>query len=103
LPRRTDAYILGKQLLRSGTSVAANYHAACRARSAPEFVGKLGIMQEEGDETVFWLELLGDTGIVNPARLQPLIVEANELTAIATAARKTTESRFQLRKQTSGA
>lgn len=60
-------------------------------------------MQEEGDETIFWLELLGDTGIVNPARLQPLIVEANELTAIATAAGKTTEARFQLRKQPSSA
>lgn len=98
-----EAYIIGKQLLRSGTSVAANYHAACRARSAAEFVAKLGVMQEEGDETIFWLELLGDTGIIDSARLHSLIEEANQLTAIATAARKTTEQKLHSRKQASAA
>lgn len=82
--------------------MAANYHAACRARSAADFVSKLGIMQEEGDETIFWLELLGDTGIIKPDRLQPLITEANELTAIATAARITTEQKLHSRKHAQG-
>lgn len=92
LPREGAASIIGKQLLRSGTSVAANYYSACRARSAAEFVSKLGIVQEEGDETIFWLELLVDADIVGQERLA-LIREANELTAIVTAARKTTEEK----------
>ena len=89
LPRSDEARILGKQLLRSGTSVAANYRAVCRARSKAEFMAKLGIVIEEADETVFWLELLVDAGIVPNARMQGLLTEANELVAIFVASRRT--------------
>ena len=64
LPRTPDAQTLGKQLLRCGKSVAANYRSVCRARAKADFISKLGIVVEEADETVFWLELLTDTGIV---------------------------------------
>jgi len=72
LPRREDARTLGKQLLRSGTSVAANYRAACGSRSKAEFVARLGIVVEEIDETVFWLELLVESSIVPLPRLADL-------------------------------
>jgi four helix bundle protein len=65
LPRATEAQIIGKQLLRCGTSVAANYRAVCRARSKAEFVARIGIVAEEADESVFWLELIEETGILN--------------------------------------
>jgi len=70
LPRTDEARIPGKQVLRSGTSVAANYRAVCRARSKAEFIAKIGVVVEEIDETVFWLELLMDTAIVKQDRLQ---------------------------------
>ncbi len=82
LPRSDDARTPGKQLLRSGTSVAANYRAVCRSRSKAEFVARLGVVVEEIDETVFWLELLVESGIITPARLGNLQREANELCAI---------------------
>jgi four helix bundle protein len=82
LPFNQEARILGKQLLRSGTSVGANYRSACRARSRAEFIAKPGIVLEEADETVFWLELLLEAGIVGRERLEPLVKEANELTSI---------------------
>jgi len=91
LPRSPDAQTLGKQLLRFGTSVAANYRAVCRARSQAEFISKMGIVVEEADETVFWLELLGDTGIVRPERTQNLLNEANELVAIFGASLRTSK------------
>jgi len=82
LPARDEARILGKQVLRSGTSIGANYRAACRARSKAELIAKLGIVLEEADETVFWLELLVEGGIVRRERLDALLTEAQELTAI---------------------
>ena len=82
LPRSDDARTLGKQLLRAGTSVAANYRAVCRSRSKAEFVAKLGVVVEEADETVFWLELLVESAIISSARLGNLQREANELLAI---------------------
>ncbi len=82
LPRSEDARTLGKQLLRSGTSVAANYRAVCRSRSKAEFVARLGVVVEEIDETVFWLELLVESGIITPVRLGNLQREADELCAI---------------------
>jgi four helix bundle protein len=91
LPRSPDPQTLGKQLLRSGTSVAANYRAVCRARSPAEFISKMGIVVEEADETVFWLELLGETGIVRPERTQNLLNEANELVAIFGASLRTSK------------
>lgn len=89
LPAREEARVLGKQLLRSGTSVGANYRAACRARSRAEFIAKLGVVLEESDESVFWLELLLESGIVGEERIGALIKEAKELTSIFVASLRT--------------
>lgn len=80
---------LGNQLLRSGTSVGANYRAACRGRSAAEFISKLGTVEEEADESAFWMELITESGIANDERTRWLLSEARELTAIMVASRKT--------------
>ena len=93
LPKTEEAKILGKQILRAGTSAAANYRAACRARSKAEFVSKMGIVVEEIDETVFWLELLVESEIVEYRKIQELLKEANELLAIFASSRKTARSR----------
>src|SRR5213082_3299895 len=82
LPKRTEAQVLGKQLLRSGTSIGANYREAFRARSKPEFVAKCGDSLREIEETAYWLELLVEAHIVSPDKLQPLRQECDELTAI---------------------
>ena len=89
LPHTPDAQVLGKQLMRSGTAVAANYRAACRSRSRAEWVAKVGIVVEEADETAFWLEMRADCGIVASERLKDLLSEAHELTAIFTASQHT--------------
>ena len=88
LPFKPDAQVLGKQLLRCGTSVAANYRAVCRSRSKAEFVAKIGIVVEEADQAVLWLELLADSGIVSQDKTKELLAEARELTAIFTASQK---------------
>jgi four helix bundle protein len=93
LPRRGDAQVIGKQLLRSGTSVAANYRAACRARSRPEFAVRIGIVMEEADETVFWLEPICKSGMLPIPRIEPLLKESTELTAIFTASCGTARSK----------
>ena len=93
LPRTDEARIIGKQLLRSGTSVAANYRAVCRARSRAEFIAKIGVVVEEADETVFWLELLADGGIIKAETLAGLLKEANELLAIFAASQRTARSK----------
>jgi four helix bundle protein len=82
LPKSQEALVLGKQILRSGTSIGANYRAASRARSRAEFVAKLGIVLEEADETEYWLELITETGIFPEARMQELREEAEELVSI---------------------
>ncbi|HYX70935.1 MAG TPA: four helix bundle protein [Terriglobales bacterium] len=89
LPGTTAAQILGKQLLRSGTSVAANYRAVGRARSRAEFIAQLGVVIEEADETAFWLECLIESRILPSERLQSLLKEADELVAIFAAAERT--------------
>ncbi len=89
LPRTDEARILGRQLLRSATSVAANYRAVCRARSRAEFVAKLGVVVEEADETVFWLEVLGESGVIQNSLAEALTREANELLAIFAASHHT--------------
>jgi four helix bundle protein len=89
LPQNTEGWVLGKQLLRSGTSVAANYRAAGRGRSRSEFVAKIGIVVEEADETVFWLELLDAAGIVDHRALAPVLAEANQLLRIFSASHRT--------------
>ena len=93
LPRTEEARIMGKQVLRSGTSVAANYRAVCRARSKAEFIAKIGVVVEEADETVFWLELLIETGTVSEAKMRNLLVEANEILAIFAASQYTARRR----------
>ena len=82
LPRRTTDQVIGRQLLRSATSVGANYRAACRAQSRAEFAAKLSIVVEEADECVYWLELLEESRLVKPERLTELLKEANELVKI---------------------
>ena len=89
LPRTREANVLVQQILRSATGMAANYRAAERSRSKAEFIAKIGVVLEEADETVFWLEMLSDSGIVRPAKLQELLSEATQLVAIFTASRKT--------------
>ena len=93
LPKRSEARVLGHQIVRSGTSVAANYRAVCRARSRAEFIAKLGTVVEEADETVFWLELLTESGIASMGLTTDLLQEANELLAIFSASRRTAKSR----------
>lgn len=93
LPRSTEAQILGKQLLRSGTSVAANYRAVCRARSKPEFIARMGVVAEEADESALWIELMSETGMVKPKRLEGILAEARELAAIFTASQKTAKDK----------
>ncbi len=82
LPKDETSRILGRQLLRSGTSVGANYRAACQAKSKPAFISKMGDVLEEADECGYWLELLTESGKVAPKITDPLHTEANELVAI---------------------
>jgi four helix bundle protein len=89
LPRTREGDVIGKQLLRCGTAVAANYRAVCRSRSKAEFISKISIVVEEADETVFWLELLADTAVVPVEKLALLLKEANELLAICAASLRT--------------
>lgn len=89
LPKSVEAQVIGKQLLRCGTSVAANYRAACRARSKAEFIARLGIVAEEADESVLWLELLEETNVLRHERLVEIAKEAKELAAIFSASQKT--------------
>jgi len=88
LPKTIEGRAIANQLVRSGTSVAANYRAACRARSRGEFVAELGVALEEADETQLWLELVIAGKLVPAKRVQPLLEEANELVAILVASRK---------------
>ena len=92
LPKTEEARIIGRQLLRSATSVAANYRAAGRSRSQAEFVSKMGIVVEEADETMFWLELLGDTQVLTREALSDLSRESGELLAIFAASYHTTKN-----------
>jgi len=89
LPNNWVARTLGKQLLRSGTSVGANYRAVCRAKSTADFINKLRVVEEECDESLFWMELLVDNDIVKPSRLTALIKEADEILAITVSSAKT--------------
>lgn len=82
LPKETLAQVLGKQLLRAGTSIGANYREARRGRSKAEFVSKIGDCLKEADETAYWLELLSEENIVFKTRLEPLLKEIDELIAI---------------------
>ena len=84
-----EAKVIGNQFLRSGTAIAANYRASCRARSNAEFIAKIGVVVEEADETVFWLEMLVDCEIFTESKMKDLIQEGNELLAIFAASQTT--------------
>src|SRR5438874_10140312 len=92
LPRNRECDVLGSQLLRSGTSVGANYRAVCRAKSTLDFINKLRIVEEECDESLFWMELLVENGIVKETRIRDLMQEGNEILSIVVAAAKTTRT-----------
>ncbi len=85
LPKGRAADIMARQIIRSATSVGANYRAACRGRSHRDFTAKIGVVEEEADETLYWLELIAETALLPEASLSDLRQEANELTAIFTA------------------
>jgi four helix bundle protein len=91
LPRNVVGRAVGNQLIRCGTSVGANYRATCRARSKAEFAAKLGTVEEEADETCFWLELIIEGTLLPEKRVAALLDEANALTAILTSAVKTSK------------
>lgn len=98
LPKKYAAEVIARQLIRSSTSTAANYRAACRGRSKPDFANKLGIVVEECDESLFWLEMLRDAKLLPEAKLAALLKEADELTAIFTASHKTVRSNLSNQK-----
>ena len=87
MPNNTAGRTIGNQLIRSGTSVAANYRAACRGRSKAEFVAKLGTVEEEADESCLWLELTIESGLMEEKMVAGLLKEANEITAIMAASK----------------
>jgi len=89
LPKDLAAQTIGRQLLRCGTSIGGNYRAACRARSKADVISKMGIVEEEADETIYWTELLVETGIIKKERLSPLMKETDEILAMVVASIKT--------------
>src|SRR5688572_14154111 len=93
LPRGQTAGVIGRQLLRSGTSVGANYRAAFRGKSKADVISKLAIVEEEADETVYWLELLIESKVVEPSRVNLLLKETNEIVAMVVASIKTLRER----------
>jgi four helix bundle protein len=96
LPRSRSGNAIATQVVRSSTSVAANYRALCRAKSRADFVNKTSIIEEEADESSFWLELIVDGGPLTAARVQPLLNEADEITAIMVASRKTARKNLRI-------
>jgi len=89
LPKTNTTRVIAGQLLRAGTSVGSNYRASCRARSTADFIAKMGIVEEEADESLYWLELLVAAGLVAFEEASPLMHEANELVSIAVSSIKT--------------
>src|SRR5712692_3770096 len=89
LPSTRTADVIGKQLMRCGTSVGANYRAACRARSRADFAAKMGIVEEEADEVVYWIELLVDCGLLKQSRVDELLAETNEIIAMVVSSIRT--------------
>jgi four helix bundle protein len=91
LPRITD--VIGKQLLRSGTSVGANYRSACRAKSTADFISKMGTVEEEADESIYWMELLIESGLISKDEVDELLDEADQIVAITVSSIKTARRR----------
>ena len=95
LPKGRTADIIGRQLLRAGTSVGANYRAACRAKSLADFISKMGTVEEEADESLFWMELLVEAELINIRRIQDLMNEGNEILSIIVSSIKTAKRNKQ--------
>jgi len=93
IPKSRTADVLGRQLLRSATSIGANYRAACRRRSTADMISRLSIVEEEADETIYWIELIVDAALVTPKRVEPLRNEVHEIVAMTVASIKTLRSR----------
>ena len=93
LPKNLQGRALGNQLVRSGTSVGANYRAACRARSKAEFISRLGVVEEEADESAYWMEMIIEAELIKESLVRPLLNEANEIVATKTRSRITAASR----------
>ena len=93
LPNTIEGKVVRGQLVRAGTSVGANYRAACRSRSTAEFVAKIGVVEEESDESAFWLELIIEAAFLRASRVTPLLREANELTKIMAKSRISASTR----------
>jgi len=99
LPKERTAEVLGRQLLRSGTSVGSNYRSACRAKSIADFVSKMGIVEEEADESLYWMELLIEAGIEINMKMDALMKEAGELLSITVASIKTARKSQNMRRR----
>src|SRR3989339_695953 len=95
LPKDFIGRAIGNQLLRSGTSVAANYRAACRSRSKAEFIAKIGVVIEEADESIFWIELIIESGLINKKLVESLLKESDEICAIMIATCNSTRKRLK--------
>jgi four helix bundle protein len=93
LPKTTEGRIIAGQIGRSGTAVGANYRASCRGRSRAEFIAKIGVVEEEADETAYWLELIAESGMLPASKVAALHAEADELTAIMASSRITAATR----------
>ena len=92
LPNKSSAWVIAKQIVRSSTSIGANYRAACRAKSVPDFINKLKIVEEETDETLYWLELLEESSLVQKASIIDLLKEINEILSIIVASINTAKN-----------
>jgi len=99
LPNNLQGRTVGGQLVRAGTSVGSNYRAACRGRSRAEFIAKLGIVEEEADESAFWLELIIEGSLLKASLVQPLLEEANELTKIMATSRISASKKLRANRQ----
>ena len=89
LPSKTSTWEISKQIIRCSTSIGANYRSSCRAKSAPDFINKLKIVEEEADETLCWLEIIQDSGLSSPERIKPIRKETDEIISIVVASLKT--------------
>jgi four helix bundle protein len=99
LPKERTAEVIGRQLLRSGTSVGSNYRSACRGKSIADFISKMGIVEEEADESLYWMELLIEAGIEVSVKMEALMKEAGELLAITVASIKTAKKSQNMRRR----
>jgi len=95
LPKTVSGRAIGNQLVRAGTGVGSNYRACCRGRSRAEFVAKIGVVEEEADESAFWMELIIEGGLLPASKVEPLLKEANELVAIMASSRISAKRRMQ--------